>query len=146
MALERINWEINKKRSKLFPFAREDRPDTVIQDDGAPAHAHHYQQTIFDLYKMQRILWCVNSPDLNMIEPCWPHMKGKTTKKGAPKNRTDREKAWREVWQELEQDRIQAWIERIPRHIKEIIRLKGGNEYKGRNDEELEREKQQQRR
>jgi hypothetical protein len=54
-------------------------------------------------------------------------MKRKTTKKGAPKNRTSEEKAWREVWQELEQDRIQAWIERIPRHIREIIRLEGGN-------------------
>ena len=28
---------------------------------GAPAHVHHYQKAIFDLYK---------SPDLNMIKPC----------------------------------------------------------------------------
>ncbi|OCL01136.1 uncharacterized protein K441DRAFT_531162, partial [Cenococcum geophilum 1.58] len=25
--------------------------------------------------------------------------------------------------------RIQAWIKRIPRHIKEVIRYKGGNDY-----------------
>lgn len=48
-----------------------------------------------------------------MIERCWPHMKRVTIKKGAPKNRADREKVWREVWLELEQDIIQAWIERI---------------------------------
>jgi hypothetical protein len=29
----------------------------------------------------------------------------------------------------MEQWRCQAWIERIPRHIQEIIRLEGGNEY-----------------
>ena len=29
----------------------------------------------------------------------------------------------------LPQSEIQAWIERIPRHIQEIIRLEGGNEY-----------------
>jgi hypothetical protein len=28
----------------------------------------------------------------------------------------------------LPQTEIQAWIERIPRHIQEIIRLKAGNE------------------
>src|SRR5271170_7309347 len=35
---------------KLLPFAKEyekDRPNTLVQDDGALAHAHHYQQTIF---------------------------------------------------------------------------------------------------
>jgi hypothetical protein len=30
----------------------------------------------------------------------------------------------------MEQERIQAWIERIPIHIQEVIRLGGGNEYK----------------
>jgi hypothetical protein len=30
----------------------------------------------------------------------------------------------------MEQERIQAWIERVPIHIHEVIRLEGGNEYK----------------
>jgi hypothetical protein len=65
-----------------------------------------------------------------MIEPVWPHLKRITIKKGAPKNRAEAERAWRDAWAELEQWRIQAWIERIPRHIKEIIKLYGGNEYR----------------
>ena len=129
---------------KLLPFAQDcqkDRPQTLVQDDNAPSHAHHYQQTIFDLYQVQRMLWPGNSPDLNMIEPCWPHMKRITTKKGAPKNRADAERAWKNAWDEIEQEQIQAWIERIPRHIQEVIRLEGGNEYlegrrrKGKNVE-----------
>ena len=31
---------------------------------------------------------------------------------------------------ELPQDKIQAWIERIPEHIERIIACEGGNEYK----------------
>jgi hypothetical protein len=29
----------------------------------------------------------------------------------------------------MPQEKIQAWIKRVKRHIKEIIRLEGGNEY-----------------
>jgi len=38
-------------------------------------------------------------------------------------------KAWLKYWKDLSQERIQGWIERIPIHIQEIIRLRG-NEYK----------------
>ena len=34
-----------------------------------------------------------------------------------------------DCWSKLEQERIQRWVERIPVHIEEIIRLEGGNEY-----------------
>ena len=37
---------------------------------------------------------------------------------------------WTNCWEEMEQKKIQAWIERIPIHIQEVIRLEGGNEYK----------------
>ena len=39
-------------------------------------------------------------------------------------------KAWIQAWQDLPQEQIQQWITAIPDHIQEIIRLKGGNEYK----------------
>jgi len=118
---------------KLLPFAKEceiERPNTIVQEDKAPAHNHHYQQVIYNLAEVKRLLWCPNSPDLNAIEPAWPWMKRKTTKKGAPKSRTEAIHAWQTAWAELPQKYIQEWIERIPRHIKEIIALQGGNEYK----------------
>jgi hypothetical protein len=40
------------------------------------------------------------------------------------------EKAWYQAWKDLSQEQIQQWIRAIPDHIKEIIRLEGGNEYK----------------
>lgn len=118
---------------KLIPFALEcskERPSTLVQEDLAPAHAHYAQEKVYHLYNVSRLVWCPNSPDINAIEPCWFWMKRNTTKKGAPKSRVDAIKKWTSCWNELPQEKIQAWIERIPRHIQEIIKLEGGNEYK----------------
>ena len=64
-----------------------------------------------------------------MIEPSWAYLKRVTTKKGGLKLQGKAEKAWTTAWKDLQQERIQQWIERIIRHIKEVIRLEGGNEY-----------------
>jgi len=65
-------------------------------------------------------------------------MKRWTTKKGAPKSCQEAVKAWEHCWRkELKQEQIQAWIERIPWHVEQIIQLGGENEYKeGRKKEE----------
>jgi hypothetical protein len=118
---------------KMLPFAKEclrERPDTVVQEDKAPSHAHHAQQRIYDLHEVRRLLWCGNSPDLNAIEPAWPYLKRETTKKGAPRSRAEAIRKWEAAWKELPQEKIQAWIERIPVHVQKIIELEGGNEYK----------------
>ena len=61
-------------------------------------------------------------------------MKRETTKKGPITNEKELKKAWVKCWNDMPQEKIQAWIERIPVHIQEIIKLKGGNEYReGRN-------------
>jgi hypothetical protein len=120
-------------KAKLLPFAKEclkHNPDTIVQEDKAPAHVHKSQSGIFNFWKVQRLLWPGNSPDLNMIEPCWPWMKRRTTSRGAPSCSYLMKRSWLKAWKELPQTKIQAWIERIPRHIQEIIRLEGGNEYK----------------
>jgi len=63
-------------------------------------------------------------------------MKRYITKKGAPKSRQEAIKAWERCWKDMTQQQIQAWIERIPWHIQQIIQLEGGNEYKeGRKKE-----------
>ena len=62
-------------------------------------------------------------------------MKRETTCKGVPQNRIIATKVWTKAWKKLTQKRIQAWIERIPRHIQQVIALDGGNEYReGRED------------
>jgi DDE superfamily endonuclease len=118
---------------KLIPFAEEcrrDRLNTVVQEDNAGPHAHRYQATVYALHNIVRLLWPGNSPDLNAIEPAWYWLKRRTTAQGAPTNRKAMEQAWYQAWQDLPQEKIQEWITAIPDHIKEIIKLKGGNEYK----------------
>lgn len=118
---------------KLLPFAKEcakDRPNTIVQEDNASPHAHRYQGRVFDLWEVQRMIWPANSPDLNAIEPPWIWMKRETTKHGAATSKAQMKKDWEECWDNMSQERIQAWIRRIPIHVQEVIRLEGGNEYK----------------
>ena len=47
---------------------------------------------------------------------------------------------WIDTWNELEQWRIQRWVKRIIRHIREVIRLEGGNDYReGSMDSEVDK-------
>jgi len=118
---------------KIIPFVKEleaTRPGILVQEDGASPHSSIYKDRLYSLNGVATLLWPGNSPDLNMIEAAWPHLKRTTTKKGPLQNREEAEKAWKEAWKDLEQWRIQAWIERIERHIKEIIDHEGGNEYR----------------
>jgi hypothetical protein len=120
-------------KPKLLPLAKEcmkDQPQTVVQEDKAPAHAYHAQNQIYNMQGIIKLLWPGNSPDLNMIEPCWVYLKRVITKKGGLKSQTEAEKAWITAWKDLQQKQIQQWIERIMRHIKEVIGLEGGNEYR----------------
>jgi transposase len=135
-----INWYRYQKQiliPKLIPFAKEcknSRLGTLVMEDGAPAHRSHYQDALFKMEDIARLLWVANSPDLNPIEPTWFWMKRKTSEGGPISSKAALKKEWQECWENLSQEKIQAWIERIPLHIQRIIELEGGNEYKeGRN-------------
>ena len=117
------------KRCNLNQLLMSELP-MLVQEEKAPAHASKYQDELFRLHDIMRLLWPGNSPDMNMIEPCWPWMKRTTTKKGAPRTRRDAEERWKKAWDDLPQEKIQAWIERIPRHLRIIQFLKGDNKYK----------------
>jgi hypothetical protein len=111
------------------------RPDIIVQEDKALARASKWQAPYFNFHEVLRLLWPGNSPDLNMIKPCWMWMKRRTTRRGAPSVQKTAELAWKRCWKDLPRKQIQAWIERIPRHIKEVIRLEGGNQYQeGKED------------
>ena len=75
-----------------------------------------------------------------MIEPAWNWLKRRTTARGAPKKKEDAIRAWKQAWKDLDQQTIQKWINRIVRHIKKVIELEGGNEYKEGEATEDERE------
>jgi hypothetical protein len=135
-----IDWYRYQKEilhAKLLPFAKErllERPGTIVQEDNAAPHAHYYQSQVYNFWQILKLLWPSNSPDLNAIECAWAWMKRRTTEIGVATSTKQLKEDWIDCWEELPQDLIQKWIERIPIHIQEVIRLGGGNEYKeGRN-------------
>ena len=67
----RYRHEILQK--KLIPFAQ--KHSLVIQQDKAPSHAAEVNMELLQECGVEVLEWCGNSPDLNMIEPCWPWMK-----------------------------------------------------------------------
>ena len=82
--------------TKLIPFAKECqklRPNILVQEDGAPSHAHSHQGPVYALHEVLRLLWPGNLPDLNAIDPAWPWMKKRTTARGAPTSRAAIERA-----------------------------------------------------
>jgi hypothetical protein len=81
--------------------------------------------------RVNRLIWPGNSHDFNLIKPCWPFIKRHTTKNGASARRPEANRAWFQACDELEQWRIQGWIERIPRHIQEAS-LSRDNQARGR--------------
>ena len=87
-------------KKKLLPFAqkcKKSRPNTIVVEDGAPSHASKHQTKVFLDVQVFRSFWPGNSPDLNMIELCWPWMKRETIKRGAPRDRTTAKKLWQDV-------------------------------------------------
>ncbi len=121
---EEIDWYQYQKEillSKLISFAQKckiDCSDTMIQKNKAFAYASHFQNIIFMNAAILRLLWSVNSLNLNAIKLCWWWMKRRTTLKEASRNRITMIKAWVRCWEkEFIQKWIQIWISRISRHI-----------------------------
>ena len=79
-----INWYRHQDevlKPHLLPFACEcrqgvdGRKDTVVMEDGASSHKSVYSDELYISWEVVRMLWPANSPDLNMIEPCWFYIK-----------------------------------------------------------------------
>ena len=125
-------------KKKLLPFAA--KHGLTVQEDGAPAHSHKENDIVYSLFNVRKLLWPGNSPDLNMIEPCWWWMKRRTVLHRNYDKKPELRRIWLQQWEELSQERIQRWVKRIIRHIREVIRLEGGNGYReGGEETELDR-------
>ena len=62
---------------KLLPFAQAcaQERETIVQEDNAASHSQKHYAVYYSAANIVRMLWPANSPDLNIIEPCWAHLK-----------------------------------------------------------------------
>ncbi|KAF8849435.1 hypothetical protein BDZ45DRAFT_772968 [Acephala macrosclerotiorum] len=69
-----INWYRYQQlilKEKLLLFAqkcKKSKPKTIVQENNAFAHASRYQQEVYSLFEIMKLLWPSNSPDFNAIE------------------------------------------------------------------------------
>lgn len=101
----------------------------MVQEDNATPHAHAFTQQVYSIEKVQKIIWCPNSPDLNAIEKAWGYMKRKTTYYGVPSSIKQLGVSWKKEWKALPAEKRHAWIEGVIANVKKVIELNGGNEY-----------------
>ncbi len=77
---------------KLLKFAQEckqDRLNTEAMKNKASTHASKYQEPIYMEFDIIQMFWCGNSPNLNIIEPCWSWMKRQTTRNDVSRTRKE---------------------------------------------------------
>ena len=70
--------------------------------------------------------WASQSPDMNIIEHLWSHIKIRVTKR-LPKNLEDLKIAFWEEWSSTSLDFNQKLVESMPRRIAAVITANGGH-------------------
>lgn len=132
-----IDWiryreEILKPR--YIPFMKRLKKDHgdyhLVQEDNAAAHISPWNRGLWKAHGFTVIDWVPNSPDLSAIEPPWARMKQSYKKRLVPKAEEKMKLDWKKQWGDMPLDKLQRYVERIAGHIKWVIRLAGGNEYK----------------
>ena len=106
----------------------------MVQDDNATPHRNRYLQKVLSDASIKTMVWPANSPDLNPIEKAWIYIKRRVTARGCPHTKAELEAAFEREWKQLPIEQVRKWIEAIPRHIRQVIQLEGGNNYKEGRD------------
>ena len=100
--------------------------NSIFQHDNAPAHQADLVQKWFKKYDIQVLDWPSKSPDLNIIEGIWNHMKYKLRGKVF----TTEDELWTEIqgiWDKIALNFIHKFYRSLPERMRELIRAKGGH-------------------
>lgn len=138
-----IDWFIYRERilnPLLFPFLvnkKEGRfgpawPGLVYMEDGAPSHKHHYHDLPRYQLGLHKLVWPACSPDLNPIECIWNEIKDKIKARLGPGwdfTAAAIREALVEEWRNYPVERVNMYIESMPRRIEACIADSGGNNF-----------------
>ena len=95
--INQYQYQMKVLKPLLLPFAKkllQKFEKVKVQEDNARPHASIYNQKVFQIEEIQRLLWPRNSPDLNAIEPTWFQIKREITKKEAITSNEQLKEAW----------------------------------------------------
>lgn len=121
--------------SKLLSFCREiirKYGECYLLEDGASPHIAKENTEEYNIEGLHRISWPANSPDLNMIEQAWYHLKRKAGSTPFITSTIQSTKsAWTQAWENLEQERIAKWVGRIRPNMQKCRQQGGDNKFHG---------------
>jgi hypothetical protein len=108
------------------------RPTVIFQQDNAAPHVAWQLEDEFKRLSIECLDWPANSPDLSAIEPGWSYIKRRISKRRPPiTKRADSVAAWREEWEMLPMERINAWVGHVPELVNRCIAVQGNNTFHG---------------
>lgn len=100
--------------------------DYIFMDDNAPVHRARNVKTFKENNNIHDTEWPAQSPDLNLIENIWLHLK--RTLQHQSLNLTTQEdlvNAIRQAWENIPVQLVRSLYETIPARLQEVIRMKG---------------------
>lgn len=122
-------------RPYFLPFMQELRTqgrDPIAVMDNAPCHRSIHTKEEFCAWRLTKLLWPPNSPDLNAIEHAFPWVRQHVSRaRPFPITEAETQDAWLQMWRELPQPVIDRWIEALPRRVEQVIENKGDNNFHG---------------
>ena len=111
-------WPVIAKNFAAKPY--------VFQDDNAPVHRARSVMTYMAENRVNTTTWPAQSPDLNIIENVWLHIKREL--QNVSEHITSKQQLFDEIhtiWQNVTIDYVRRLYETIPARISEVIRMKG---------------------
>jgi transposase len=119
----------------LIPFVnslKQQGRNIVVLEDNAPAHISHFDNDCFKVSDVIKMLWPANSPDANAIEQAWPWMRRHITEDYDISTKEEEcAQKWRDEWEKLPIEQINAWIDSIPKRIIQILEQERDNNFHG---------------
>ena len=100
--------------------------------DNAGAHKSKYTASVLRLLNITRLIWPLQSPDLNPIEHAWDYIRQQIRKREhRPITEEEIFKAWEEEWLAIPQERINFWVENLEDMLRKVVANRGDNCFYG---------------
>ena len=96
----------------------------IFQHDNAPVHKARNVERWLDQQEIQTIQWPAQSPDLNLIDNLWDHVK-KQVQNDRPQNRDELITSIFRSWGDITPNTIRTLYQSMPRRVGAVIRARG---------------------
>lgn len=111
----------------IIPFAAEEGPDFVLQQDNARPHTARLVTDYLQERNIEVLEWPANSPDLNPIEHLWDVLQRRLRDRQAPENLDDLAEMLQEEWDNIPRQMIENLVNSMPRRCQDVRLARGGH-------------------